>query len=90
MHTHAQDGIIHVEAPSQATYTLGQFFGVWRQQLSGNQIGSMTGKVTTYVNGKVFKGDPSSITLTDHEDIQLVLGHPTVAPKRIDWSTSRL
>ncbi|WAX59158.1 hypothetical protein M6B22_10450 [Jatrophihabitans cynanchi] len=90
LHTHAQDGIIHVEAPSHATYTLGQFFGIWHQTLGPHQVGPATGNVTTYVNGKRYTGDPASITLTSHEDIQLDLGTPTVAPRRVDWSHAQL
>jgi hypothetical protein len=26
LHTHAQDGTIHIESPTEATYTLGRFF----------------------------------------------------------------
>jgi len=90
LHTHAQDGIIHVEAPSQTTYTLGQFFGIWQQQLSSSAIGSNTGKVTAYVDGKAYAGNPASIPLKSHEDVQLDLGSPTVAPKTIDWSKAQL
>lgn len=90
LHTHAQDGIIHIEAPTQTTYTLGQFFAIWQQKLSADQIGPATGKVTAYVDGKVFTGDPSSIPLTSREDIQLDLGTPGVGPKRVDWSKSQL
>jgi hypothetical protein len=90
LHTHAQDGIIHVEAPSHATYTLGQFFAIWRQPLGPNHVGPTTGAVRTYVNGKPYVGDPASITLTSHEDIQLDLGTPTVSPRRVDWSHAQL
>jgi hypothetical protein len=90
LHTHAQDGIIHVEAPSHTTYTLGQFFAIWRQPLGPTHVGPSTGEVTTYVNGKRYTGDPASITLTSHEDIQLDLGTPTVAPRRVDWSHAQL
>jgi hypothetical protein len=90
LHTHAQDGIIHVEAPSHATYTLGQFFAIWRQPLGPTQVGPTTGAVRTYVNGKPYVGDPASITLTGHEDIQIDLGTPTVAPRRVDWSHAQL
>jgi hypothetical protein len=90
LHTHAQDGIIHVEAPSHATYTLGQFFGIWQQPLGRNQTGPATGTVTTYVNGKPYDGNPASITLASHEDIQIDLGTPTVSPRRVDWSHAQL
>jgi len=30
LHTHATSGVVHVEAPASGTYTLGQFFDIWR------------------------------------------------------------
>ena len=33
LHTHAADGIIHIESPVHRTYTLGQFFDEWGQPL---------------------------------------------------------
>jgi hypothetical protein len=90
LHTHAQDGVVHVEAPSQATYTLGQFFAIWRQPLSAGQVGPARGSVTTYVNGRKYTGDPSTITLSSREDVQLDVGTPTVAPRKVDWSHSQL
>lgn len=89
LHVHAQDGIIHVEAPSQTTYTLGQFFAIWRQPLSSTQVGPAHGVVTGYVNGARYSGDPASIPLKSHEDVQLDVGNP-VPPKAVDWSGSQL
>lgn len=90
LHTHAQDGIIHVEAPNEAVYTLGQFFSIWRQPLSRHQVGPVQGAVTAYVNGKIYSGDPAAIALASREDIQLDLGTPIAAPRRIDWSHAQL
>ncbi len=90
LHTHAQDGIIHVESPTQKQYTLGQFFDIWKQPLSTGQVGPAGGHVTAYVNGKVFNGDPRTITLQPHEDIQLDVGTPVVPPQSVDWSHSQL
>lgn len=33
LHTHADDGIIHIESPVQRTFTLGDFFAIWGQPL---------------------------------------------------------
>lgn len=90
LHVHAQDGIIHIESPSVATYTLGQFFAEWGQPLSASRVAGARGTVTAFVNGKRFVGDPANITLGSREDIQLDVGAPIVAPKRIDWSHSQL
>ena len=75
LHTHANDGIIHVESPSQRTFTLGDFFDVWQQPLNANQVGPSKGKVVAYMDGKQFD-DPRKIPLTDHGVIQLSVGEP--------------
>ena len=49
LHVHASDGVIHVEAPAKATYTLGQFFAVWGQKLSATDVAGATGKQTIFV-----------------------------------------
>ena len=38
LHTHAADGIIHIESPVQRTYTLGDFFDEWGQPLGAAQV----------------------------------------------------
>jgi hypothetical protein len=80
LHTHDETGVIHIESPAQKTYTLGQFFDEWGQQLGPNQVGPSSGKVTAYVNGKAFTGNPRDIPLDAHSVIQLDLGKD-VAPQ---------
>ena len=90
LHTHAGDGIIHVESPTERHYTLGDFFAIWCQPLSGQRVAATTGTVTAYVNGMLYPGDPRRIVLAEHEDIQLDVGKPIVSPQTVDWSTSQL
>jgi hypothetical protein len=90
LHVHAQDGIIHVESPNNSNYTLGQFFAIWKQPLSTDRTGPDTGPVTVFVNGVRHTGNPASIALTSHEDIQIDVGTPAVAARRVDWSRSQL
>jgi hypothetical protein len=71
LHTHAADGIIHIESPIHRTYTLGNFFDEWGQPLGPNQVGSATGHVTALYNGKVYQGNPRDIPLNAHAQIQL-------------------
>jgi hypothetical protein len=84
LHTHDETGVIHIESPKQETFTLGQFFDEWGQQLSPNQVGSNTGKITAYVNGKAFTGNPRDIPLAAHNVIQLDLGKD-VAPQSFSF-----
>jgi hypothetical protein len=74
LHTHAADGIIHIESPDQRAYTLGTFLDIWGQTLSAGQVGSSRGTVIAYVNGQRYTGDPRGIPLTAHAVIQLNVG----------------
>jgi hypothetical protein len=85
LHTHAADGIIHIESPVQRTYTLGNFFDVWGQHLSSKLVGPVAGHVTALYNGQVFRGSPRDIPLTKHAQIQLEVGRPLVEPVRISF-----
>jgi hypothetical protein len=83
LHTHASDGIIHVESPSERVYTLGDFFDVWGQQLGPSVVASARGHVTALVNGRPYEGNPRSIPLFSHVQIQLEVGRPLVTPESI-------
>lgn len=83
LHVHAADGIIHIESPDKRTYTLGQFFDEWGQPLGPDQVGPATGPVTVLYNGNVFKGNPRSVPLGAHTQIQLEVGSPLIAPEKI-------
>jgi hypothetical protein len=85
LHTHAADGIIHIESPVHRAFTLGQFFDEWRQPLGPGQVGPARGHVTAIYNGKVFRGNPRAIPLTAHAQIQLQVSRPLVAPESITW-----
>jgi hypothetical protein len=85
LHTHAPDGIIHIESPVQRTYTLGEFFDEWGQPLGPGQVGPAKGHVTVIYNGKVFQGNPRNVPLTKHAQIQLDVGTPLVAPESITF-----
>jgi hypothetical protein len=86
LHTHAADGIIHIESPVQRTFTLGNFFDIWGQPLSATQVGPEKGTVTALYNGQVWTGNPRDIPLGSHTQIQLEVGKPLVAPINItNW-----
>ncbi len=89
LHVHAQDGVIHIESPTQQLYTLGQFFDEWQQPLSSDQVGPATGPLTAFVSGRPYQGDPRSIPLGSREDVQLDVGTP-VPPVGVDWTNTSL
>ena len=85
LHTHAADGIVHIESPVHRTYTLGNFFDEWGQPLGPNQAGPAHGHVTAIYNGQVYQGNPRNIPLNAHAQIQLEVGSPLVGPESISW-----
>ncbi|MGN6796278.1 MAG: hypothetical protein ACTHJW_28145 [Streptosporangiaceae bacterium] len=85
LHTHAPDGIIHVESPIHRTYTLGDFFDEWGQPLGPSQLGPVRGHVVAIYNGKVYRGNPRNIPLNAHAQIQLQVGKPLIAPVTITF-----
>jgi hypothetical protein len=90
LHVHANDGIIHVEAPHQMSFILGQFFDIWGQPLSRTQVGPAQGAVTAFVNGKVWSGDPRNIPLTGQSVVQLDVGTPVVPFKPMKFTVTGL
>jgi hypothetical protein len=90
LHTHAADGIIHIESPVKRTFTLGDFFDEWGQPLGPDQVGPARGKVTVIVDGRVFTGSPRDAPLGSRENLQLDVGTPLIAPETIDWSVTGL
>jgi hypothetical protein len=94
LHTHAEDGIIHVESPSTSeTFTLGQFFAEWGVPLSSTQVGPASGKLTVFFTapGKkvgIYKGNPANLPLGSHYQIQIDVGTPIVKPVDItNWGS---
>lgn len=90
VHTHTADGVIHIESPVARTFTLGQFFDIWGEDLSRAQAAGLraphgkTLRVT--VNGKAWTGDPNKIPLRDREEIVIQSGPPWGTPRPADWS----
>ena len=85
LHTHAADGIIHIEAPAKRTFTLGNFFDIWGQKFSTlkypaelDQPGGPGWQI--YVNGKLVSGDFHNIVLQSHMLITLAYNSPNVKP----------
>jgi len=77
IHTHAADGIVHVEAPAKGSFTLGQLFDIWSQPLSATQAGPAHGPVVIFVNGTKMGGDPRAVVLAPHSNIQINVGSAT-------------
>jgi hypothetical protein len=90
LHTHAPDGIIHIESPTQRIYTLGDFFDVWRQPLTTGNVAGAKGTITAIVNGKTWTKSLRAIPLDSHTVVQLNVGNPAVAFQPVNWSQTQL
>jgi hypothetical protein len=90
LHTHAPDGVIHIESPTQQLYTLGTFFDEWHQPLGVNRVGTVSGRVTAIVNGHRWRRSPRAIPLSPHAVIQLSVGAPVAPFRSVDWSATQL
>lgn len=80
LHTHDASGVVHIEMPSQADVTLGQFFDIWGQPLSTANVAGFEGTVTVYVDGEPYTDDPRAIKFAPHQEITLEVGEPLVTP----------
>jgi hypothetical protein len=90
LHTHAPDGVIHIESPTKRIYTLGNFFDEWHQPLTATEVAGAKGTVTAVVDGKPYAQDPRSIPLNPHTVIQLSVGAPVVAFQTLSWANTQL
>ncbi len=96
LHMHSGEaGIIHIEAPSDREFTLGDFFNVWSRWSGQKQILDSTHVSTLTLAGNqrlavfvatgggtahVFSGEPGSIVLEDREVVTLEIIPPTTSP----------
>jgi hypothetical protein len=90
LHTHDATGIMHVESPTAASYTLGQFFAVWGVRLDARCIGGLCAsgakRLRAWVDGKPVAADPIRIILDEHQEIVLAYGTAAQVPKPVPKS----
>jgi hypothetical protein len=90
LHTHDDSGILHTESEMPNQNTLGQFFTEWGVTLSRTCVGeycSPQTPIAIYVSGAAFIGDPTTIQLSDHLEIAIVIGKPPATiPFSADFS----
>ena len=83
LHTHGEDGVVHIEAPTRADYRLGQFFELWNVRLTPTCVGGYCtprAPVVVFVNGRRLRTDPADLVFEDGQEIAIVIGAP---PKTI-------
>jgi hypothetical protein len=89
LHTHDTTGIVHTESATPVPNTLGQFFTEWGVRLSRSCVADYCSPkpIAFYVDGKRFTQDPAAITLTEQEEIAIVIGEPpSEIPETADFS----
>jgi hypothetical protein len=83
LHVHKTDGIIHIEAPTQKIYTLGNFFHLWSQRFPQLRYPAELDSMSdwqVFVNGKPYTGDFHAIPLTAHTLITMGYKSPGITP----------
>ncbi len=90
LHTHTSDGVIHIESPTQRVYTLGNFFDEWHQPLSASQVGTVHGKISAFIDGRLWNKPLRDIPLLPHALIQLNIGQPSPPQLSVNWSQTGL
>ncbi len=83
LHTHYPDGIIHIEAPKGAAFTLGDFLKIWSSHFQSlnypSQLNSTKGW-QVYLDGKPYTGDFHKLQLHAHALITLAYNSPGIKP----------
>ena len=83
LHTHTPDGVIHFEADSPSTFTLGQFFTIWGVEFSEQRLGPFTSQgasgVHVYVNGSPVKA-PTTYEIREGDNVVVAFGEPGSFP----------
>jgi hypothetical protein len=82
LHTHDTSGVIHMEAPTQRSFVLGNFLNEWSTEFPSlgypPQLDQTGWQV--YVNGKLYNGDFHKIPLQAHTLITMVYNTSHVVP----------
>ena len=74
LHTHATNGVIHIESPQERGFTLGQFFDIWKSTSTG--MPPTDREPIIYVNGQAVTTSLKDTPLHAHDEIALVYGNP--------------
>ncbi len=83
LHTHTNDGVLHIEFPKQGNPTLGNFLDIWGQSFHSmgfqNELASSQGW-TIYVNGKQVNENFNQLVLQPHQVITIAYNSPNITP----------
>ena len=90
LHTHDTSGIIHVESPTDRSFTLGELFDVWGVRFTRTCVGGYCNKgdkiLRVYVDGQLATGNPTWLKLFAHEEMVVTYGTEAELPDPIPSS----
>jgi hypothetical protein len=95
LHTHTDDGVVHIESSQVREFTLGEFFDVWGVRLSSTCLGgycvSGADELLVFKNGERVNGPIRQVVLDDQSVVVVTFGTPEELPDPIpstfDFST---
>jgi hypothetical protein len=90
LHTHNTSGVIHIESPTQTTFTLGQFVQVWDNtpgiSPTFEELTHGGKNLKVFVNGTEVNDSYDTIQLSAHDEIVLVSGDvPSSIPSSYEF-----
>ena len=95
LHTHEEEGVIHVESQTEHDFTLGEFFDVWGVRLNSTCLGGYcaTGaeRLQVFVDGEEVAGNRRNVALDDETVIVVAFGTeeqlPDPIPSTFDFAS---
>jgi hypothetical protein len=72
LRTATPTGVVHVDR--SRPYRLRDLFAVWGRRLGRTALLSFRGRVSVFVDGRRFRGDPGAVRLTQHRQIVVEVG----------------
>jgi len=93
LHTHNSSGKVHITPQgTDGTFTLGQFFAIWKQTLSDTNVAGISGlPVEIFITDgttttKVDAADWANIELKDHREVTISLGTEVTEIPNFTWT----
>jgi hypothetical protein len=92
VHNHNSSGKVHVTPTAPGTYTLGNFFDIWKQPLTNTNVAGFSGMpIKIFVTDgttttEVADTDWTNIELKDHREITISVGTDVTEIPNFTWS----
>jgi hypothetical protein len=84
LHTHSDDGVVHIESSTVSDFTLGEFFDVWGVRLTSRCLGGYCEQgqdhLQAFQGGQPVTGPIRDVVLDDQSVIVVTFGTPDELP----------